>query len=274
LVLYQLKIKTLEDEWLFPLTENEEKAKAFFDFVVKELSVFENTEDEIPKERQLEFHIARILQKKIQEQKDILNWKIFMSMGSGFQAMDLVNQSKMSAKGRIDITLFYYPKNIDQSEEELFSEVIEIKRSGNIPGDNNKTDEQYKVDLESYFAEEYYKTKETNTIAHDFRRLVNFVGGPTKIVRAKYKGNFKKKHNVFGGLFIDLYSEEQKKRVIEFGAKYWEKKKKELKNSLNYYIYAKTSKLKNQKKQKYCNEYLSIVYFTKKELSESLMLEE
>jgi len=255
---------------IFPLTESKEKAHAFFNLIVEELNTFKNTKEEIPKERQLEFHIARIIQKAIDEKKCYEN--IFMCLGAGFNTKDVIDQKEINPRNRIDISLFYYPENcslqdIDQYEKDFFSEVIEIKRSGNIPGKDKRSDKEYKIILDKYFNEEFYQSGETNTIAHDFRRLVNFIAGPTKHFRIKYKGEFKKTHSIMGGLFIDLYNEELKKTVIEHGTVFWNEKKKELKKVNDYYIYTISQMLKNQSKND--TEYLSIAFFTKKKISDT-----
>jgi len=250
---------------MFPITKKKENAEYFYKQIKKELNIFDDTEIYIPKERQLEFHIARIIRTLIKKQGDKLNYTIFMNLETGFETKDMPENKKMNARDRIDITLFYYPKDSyndieDEFTNEPFCEVIEVKRSGKIPGLTNKTTEDQKIILDKYFAEKFFKTKETNTIAHDFRRLVNFVGGACKIIRPKYKGEFEERYKVLGGLFIDLYSKEKKKEVIKYGVKYWSEKKKDLKFQKNLYLKDISQRIDKNK------EFLSIVFFTKKKL--------
>jgi len=212
------------------------KIEDFYNFVSNNFkNNFSSTFCEIPKESDLVFNINKLLFEFILLKN---NYKIVTQLEARFFSS---NKKYGKKTKKIDIGIFYLkPNNINNF---YFLDIIEIKRAGKAP---------------KKITDGYFLKSESNTIAKDFERLVEFLNEPIKLVRQKYKGEFKETYNIKSGLFIDLHPEDNKKEAIEKGVKYWRKKIET--NGLNVKIHDPLiSKIPNLVGEE--EDYLSFVLF-------------
>lgn len=199
----------------------------FFDDFVEHLSAdlksIENTLVALFNEKQLQAFVFHNVINCIKKLNLEISWDIFVE----------VECEVLPSKGTtlVDIGIFYLPKNVDFYNYNSFpdlalAEIIELKRSGNLPSKQE--------DLFSY-----YTDRTGNTISNDFGRIIDFLNNDSYLPKYQYKyqdnnPNAKKpfptKFLIYSGVFIDLsyiQGEEDKQDFIQNAADYFTKNLKD-----------------------------------------------